>query len=48
MIEYGNIVAEKISETDPFSDFQWLQTFGDKTQRVVEYIRALHNVITAA
>ena len=46
--EYGDIVAEKMSETAPFSEFQWLQTFGDKTQRVVEYIRALHNVITAA
>lgn len=46
--EYGDIVAEKMSETAPFSDFQWIQTFGDKTQRVVEYIRTLHKVITVA
>ena len=46
--EYGDIVAEQMSETAPFSEFNWMGTFGDKASLVVEYIRNLHNVITAA
>ena len=46
--EYGDIVAEELSRTQPFDQFQWLRIFGDKTALVVEYIRNLHKVITAA
>lgn len=44
---YGDILAEKMSETAPFNEFNWIPTFGDKTAQVVNYIRELHNIIVA-
>lgn len=44
---YGDIIAEKMSETAPFNEFNWIPTFGDKTAQVVNYIRELHKIIVA-
>ena len=44
---YGDILAEKMSETAPFNEFNWIPTFGDKTAQVVNYIRELHKIIVA-
>ena len=44
---YGDILAEKMSETEPFNGFDWIPTFGDKTAQVVNYIRELHKIIVA-
>lgn len=46
--EYGDILAEKMAETAPFNEFDWLNTFGDKISSVANYIRELHKVISAA
>ena len=45
--EYGDILAEKMAETAPFNEFDWLNTFGDKISSVANYIRELHKVISA-
>ena len=44
---YGDIVAERISVTAPFNQFEWEEVFGDKAGRVVNYIQDLHKIIVA-
>lgn len=46
--EYGDIIAEQMSTTAPFDQFDWQATFGDKLSSVAGYIRNLHSVISVA
>ena len=40
-------VAPLMSAQEPFVHFEWQDTFGDRFQPLVNYVRSLHNVITA-
>ena len=41
----GDITAETIVNEPPFSDFEWLDTFGQNFIYVRKYIDVLHNSI---
>lgn len=43
----GDIETKTMSVQEPFVHFEWQDTFGDRFQPLVSYVRSLHNVITA-
>lgn len=43
----GDIETTTMSAQEPFSHFEWQDTFGDRFQPLVLYVRRLHSVITA-
>ncbi len=45
--QYGDIEAQKMTQTEPFRHFDWIGAFGDKASHVVSFINDLHNVIVA-
>ena len=43
----GDIETRTMSAQEPFVHFEWQDTFGDRFQPLVLYVRNLHNVIAA-
>lgn len=43
----GDIETTTMSAQEPFSHFEWQDTFGDRFQPLVLYVRRLHSVINA-
>lgn len=44
----GDIETRTMSAQEPFVHFEWQDTFGDRFQPLVTYVRRLHSVINAA
>ena len=42
----GDIETTTMSIQEPFVHFEWQDTFGDRFQPLVNYVKSLHNVIT--
>jgi type I restriction enzyme R subunit len=50
ILDYVSINGDISTETfadEPFCNMEWIDTFGEHTTNVVQYIRQLHSIITA-